>query len=94
MLFRSDIPLAYARTLPQSQQPDFGAVPLGNLPAQKNEPVGQKREPQKGKKAVTDAEIEQLDGQIQKAAAYDADIVPIMLEIRKALKWYQEKAGE
>ncbi len=89
-----DIPLAYARTLPQSQQPDFGAVPLGNLPAQKNEPVGQKREPQKGKKAVTDAEIEQLDGQIQKAAAYDADIVPIMLEIRKALKWYQEKAGE
>lgn len=23
-----DIPLAYARTLPQSQQPDFGAVPL------------------------------------------------------------------
>ncbi|RKJ19583.1 phage portal protein [bacterium D16-50] len=89
-----DIPLAYARTLPQSQQPDFGAVPLGNLPAQKNGPVGQKREPQKGKKAVTDAEIEQLDGQIQKAAAYDADIVPIMLEIRKALKWYQEKAGE
>lgn len=89
-----DIPLAYSKTLSQSQQPDFGAVPLGNLPAQKNGPVGQKREPQKEKKAVTDAEIEQLDGQIQKAAAYDADIVPIMLEIRKALKGYQEKAGE
>lgn len=89
-----DIPLAYAKTLSQNQRPDFGAAPLGNLPAQKNGPVGQKREPQKEKKAVTDAEIEQLDGQIQKAAAYDADIVPIMLEIRKALKGYQEKAGE
>lgn len=89
-----DIPLAYAKTLSQSQQPDFGAASLGNLPAQKNGPVGQKREPQKEKKAVTDAEMEQLDGQIKKADTYDADIVPIMLEIRKALKGYQEKAGE
>ncbi len=89
-----DIPLAYTKTLSQSQQPDFGSAPVGNLPAQKNGPAGQKREPQKEKKAVTDAEIEQLDGQIQKAAVYDADIVPIMLEIRKALKGYQEKAGE
>lgn len=89
-----DIPLAYAKTLSQSQQSDFGAAPLGNLSAQKNGPVGQKREPQKEKKVVTDDEIEQLDGQIQKAAAYDADLIPIMLEIRKALKGYQEKAGE
>ncbi len=89
-----DIPLAYAKTLSQSQQPDFGAAPLGNLPAQENGPVGQKREPQKEKKTVTDNELEQLDGQIQKAAVYDTDIVPVMLEIRKALKGYREKAGE
>ena len=43
---------------------------------------------------VTDEEIEQLDGQIQKAAVFDADIIPIMLEIRKALKGYREKEGE
>jgi len=89
-----DIPLAYAKTLSQSQQTDFGAAPLGNLSAQKNGPVGQKREPQNGKETITNTKIEQLDGQIQKAAACDADIVPIMLEIRKALKGYQEKAGE
>lgn len=89
-----DIPLAYAKTLSQSQQPDLGATPLGNLPAQENGPAGQKREPQKEKKTVTDNELEQLDGQIQKAAVYDTDIVPVMLEIRKALKGYREKAGE
>lgn len=41
-----DIPLAYTKTLPQSQQADFGVAPLGNLPAQKNGPVGQKRAPE------------------------------------------------
>ena len=89
-----DIPLTYTKTLLQSQQADFGAAPLGNLQTQGKGPVGQMREPQKEKKAVTDEEIEQFDGQIQKAAVYDVDIVPVMLEIRKALKEYQEKVGE
>ncbi len=89
-----DIPLAYAKTLSQGQQADFGATPLGSLTAQQNGSVGQKREPQGAERAATNGEIEQLDGQIQKAAVYDADIIPIMLEIRKALKGYREKAGE
>lgn len=67
--------------------------PLGNLPTKNDEPTGQKRDPQKAKKVVTDQEIEQLNEQIQKAAVIDADIVPIMLEIRKALNGYREKAG-
>ena len=72
----------------------LAAEPLGNLSVQNNEPTGQKREPQRQKRVVTDEEIEQLDGQIQKAAVFDADIIPIMLEIRKALKGYREKEGE
>ncbi len=89
-----DVPLAYARTLPQSQQADSGADPWGNPPAQPKWPGAPERGPQKAKKVVTDGEMDQLDGQIQKAAAGDGDIVPIMLEIRKALKGYQEKEGE
>ncbi len=89
-----DIPLAYTKTLSQSQQAGLAAEPLGSLSAQTNEPTGQKREPQRQKRVVTDEEIEQLDGQIQKAAVSDADIIPIMLEIRKALKGYREKEGE
>ena len=89
-----DVPLAYARTLPQSQQADSGADPWGNPPAQPKWPGAPERGTQKAKKVVTDGEMDQLDGQIQKAAAGDGDIVPIMLEIRKALKGYQEKEGE
>jgi len=89
-----DVPLAYARTLPQSQQADSGADPWGNPPAQPKWPGAPEMGPQKAKKVVTDGEMDQLDGQIQKAAAGDGDIVPIMLEIRKALKGYQEKEGE
>lgn len=88
-----DIPLAYAKTFPQSQQTGLEAEPL-EMPEQDNEPVSQKREPQRAKKVVTDGELEQLDGQIQKAVAMDVDIVPVMLEIRKALKGYREKEGE
>lgn len=88
-----DIPLAHAKTLSQSQQTGLMVEPLGNLPTKNNEPTGQNRDPQKAKKVVTDQEIEQLDEQIQKAAVIDADIVPIMLEIRKALNGYREKAG-
>lgn len=89
-----DIPLAYTKALSQSQQAGLVAEQLGNLSAQNNEPTGQKREPQRQKRVVTDEEIEQLDGQIQKAAVFDADIIPIMLEIRKALKEYREKESE
>ena len=89
-----DVPLAYTKTLSQSQQAGLTAESLGSLSVQNNEPTGQKREPQRAKRVATDGEIEQLDGQIQKAAVADADIVPIMLEIRKALKGYREKEGE
>ena len=89
-----DIPLAYTKMLSQSQQAGLAAGPLGSLSAQNNEPTGQKREPQRQKRVVTDEEIEQFDEQIQKAAVSDADIIPIMLEIRKALKGYREKEGE
>lgn len=89
-----DVPLAYARALPQSQQADSGTDPWGNPPAHPNGTGAPESRPQKAKSVVTDGEMDQLDGQIQKAAASDGDIVPIMLEIRKALKGYQEKEGE
>jgi capsid portal protein len=43
---------------------------------------------------VTDYEMEQLDGQIKKAEKDDSSLVPILLEIRKALGDYRTKAGE
>lgn len=89
-----DMPLAYAKTLSQTQQAGFTTDPLGNLLTQKSVPPGQNGAPQKAKGAVSDEEMEQLDDQIQKALVADADIVPVMLEIRKALQGYREKAGE
>lgn len=89
-----DMPLAYAKTLSQTQQAGFTTDPLGNLLTQKSVPPGQNGAPQKAKGAVSDGEMEQLDDQIQKALVADADIVPVMLEIRKALQGYREKAGE
>lgn len=89
-----DMPLAYAKTLSQSQQAGFTIDALGNLLTQKSVPPGQNGAPQKAKGAVSDGEMEQLDDQIQKALVADADIVPVMLEIRKALQGYREKAGE
>lgn len=89
-----DIPLAYSKTLSQSQQDGLGVAPLENLQSLKNLPDGQNREPQSTKRVVADEEIKQLDGQIQKALVVDSDIVPVMLEIRKALIGYREKAGE
>lgn len=88
-----DIPLAYAKTLPQSQQAGLEAVALENLASQERKPVGRKGGHQKDNGMAADGVLGQLDGQIQKAAAENADIVPIMLEIRKALKEYQGKAG-
>ncbi len=49
---------------------------------------------QDNKMVVTEGEMQQLDNQIQKAAFSDGDIVPVMLEIRKALMGYRQKAGE
>ncbi len=88
-----DIPLACSRTLSQGQQDNSGFGTMIEPPSQKNAPTGQDSGPQKAARGVSDEEMEQLDSQIQKAAAYDADIVPVMLEIRKALNGYREKAG-
>nr|WP_300663116.1 phage portal protein [uncultured Acetatifactor sp.] len=87
------IPLAYSKTLSQGQQADSGFGPLANMQPQRNMPTHLNSGPQEAAGGVTDGELEQLDGQIQKAASADADIVPIMLEIRKALNRYREKAG-
>lgn len=89
-----DIPIAYARTLSQSQQAASGMDSLVNPPLPKDAPTGQKRGSQEAKRVVADEEMEQLDGQIQKALVFDTGIVPVMLEIRKALIGYKEKAGE
>lgn len=88
-----DIPLACSRTLSQGQQANFGFGTMAEPPSQRNTPIGQDSGSQKAARGVSDEEMEQLDGQIQKAAAFDADIVPVMLEIRKALNGYREKAG-
>ncbi len=89
-----DIPLAYAKTISQTQQAGLVSEPLENLLTQKSVSPGQDSGSQEAKGTVSDGEMEQLDGQIQKALAADADIVPVMLEIRKALRGYREKAGE
>ena len=49
---------------------------------------------QQSKIMVSEDEMQQLDNQIQKASVRDKDILPVMLEIRKALIGYQQKAGE
>lgn len=45
-------------------------------------------------RVVSQSQIQQLDSQIQKASADDAELVPIMKEIRKALVEAREKVGE
>lgn len=45
-------------------------------------------------KTVTEEELAILDGQIKKAELNDAELVPIMKEIRNALGAYREKAGD
>lgn len=89
-----DIPLAYAKTLLQTQQAGLMSDSAENLLTQKAMSPGQNSESQEAKGTVFAGEMEQLDGQMQKALAADADIVPVMLEIRKALHGYREKAGE
>lgn len=89
-----NIPIALARIVSQSQMSDLGVNLLGNPSADNNAPVGQNTKPERQEKVVTDEEMEQLDGQIQKASADDPELVPIMREIRKALVEAREKAGE
>jgi PBSX family phage portal protein len=76
-----DIPLAYAKTLTQSQQMELGL----NLPGdvQTAEPTN--------KVVVTNEEMEQLDGQIEKAAGTgeDEELVAVMKSIRSALSEYR-----
>lgn len=90
-----DIPLAYSRTVTQNQlQAETGSMAGGNTLITENEPTGQNTKPQSNNKAVTEEELVVLDGQIEKAALNDAELVPIMKEIRRALGEYKEKAGE
>lgn len=90
-----DIPLAYAKTTSQGQlTQDFSVNPVGNPKTGINEPTGQNMKPQDNKTAVTESEMQQLDDQIQKAAASNGELIPVMLEIRKALMGYRQKAGE
>lgn len=49
---------------------------------------------QGNEKTVTEEELAILDGQIKKAELNDAELVPIMKEIRNALGAYREKAGD
>jgi PBSX family phage portal protein len=76
-----DIPLAYAKTLTQSQQMELGL----NLPGdvQTAEPTN--------KAVVTNGEMEQLDGQIEKAVGTgeDENLVAVMKSIRSALSEYR-----
>ncbi len=88
-----DIPLAYTKTFSQNQQTDLAAGLPRNLSTQDHGFADQMRDTQGTARAVTDREMEQFDEQIRKAAADDTDIIPVMLEIRKALSGYRGKAG-
>ncbi|MCD8150588.1 MAG: phage portal protein [Clostridiales bacterium] len=90
-----DIPLAYSKTVTQSQlQQDLNGGTVGNLPSSQKSTTGQNTVPQGQKQTVSEEEMQQLDNQIQKAAGADAELVPIMKEIRRALSAYREKAGD
>ena len=90
-----DVPLAYSRTVTQNQlQANLGAGAGEQLQTTGNEPTGQNTKPQGNEKTVTEEELAILDGQIKKAELNDAELVPIMKEIRNALGAYREKAGD
>lgn len=90
-----DIPLVYSKGTAQSPlQMDFGTDTVKQLQAAVNGLTGQNTEHEDDNKAVTDEELAILDGQIQKAALNDAELVPIMKEIRDALGEYREKVGD
>lgn len=89
-----DIPLACARNLSQSQiqgsEPDTSV----NTKSDVNAPVAEATAPEGQKQTVSGDAIQQLDSQIQKAEAEDAELVPIMRDIRKALINYREASHE
>ena len=90
-----NVPLAYSRTVTQSQlQANLGAGAGEQPQTTGNEPTGQNTKPQGNEKTVTEEELAILDGQIKKAELNDAELVPIMKEIRNALGAYREKAGD
>jgi PBSX family phage portal protein len=90
-----DIPLAYAKTTSQGQmQQEFSGNVLGNMQEGKIKSTEENTTYQQSKIMVSEDEMQQLDNQIQKASVRDKDILPVMLEIRKALIGYQQKAGE
>lgn len=89
-----DVPLAYTKTTSQGQPAqDSGANMVGKPKTGMNEPIGQDMKRQDNQTVVTAGEMQQLDDQIRKASASDGDIVPVMLEIRKALMGYRRKEG-
>lgn len=89
-----DIPLAYAKTTSQGQmQQEFSGNVLGNMQEGKIKSTEENTTYQQSKIMVSEDEMQQLDNQIQKASVRDKDILPVMLEIRKALIGYQQKAG-
>ena len=90
-----DIPLAYAKTTSQGQmQQEFSGNVLGNMQEGKIKSTEENTTYQQSKIMVSEDEMQQLDNQIQKASVRDKDILPVMLEISKALIGYQQKAGE
>lgn len=83
-----DVPLAYSRTVTQNQlQANLGAGAGEQLQTTGNEPTGQNTKPQGNEKTVTEEELAILDGQIKKAELNDAELVPIMKEIRNASQY-------
>lgn len=88
-----DIPLAYAKTTSQGQQQGFSGNVLENMQEGKNKSIDENTTHQQSKIVVSEDEMQQLDNQIQKVSVRDKDILPVMLEIRKALIGYQQKAG-
>ena len=67
---------------------------MGNMQEGKIKSTEENTTYQQSKIMVSEDEMQQLDNQIQKASVRDKDILPVMLEIRKALIGYQQKAGE
>lgn len=75
-------------------QQEFSGNVLGNMQEGKIKSTEENTTYQQSKIMVSEDEMQQLDNQIQKASVRDKDILPVMLEIRKALIGYQQKAGE
>ncbi len=91
-----DTPLAYSKTMPQGQLTQDSSVnPVGNLKTDVNEPTGQHMKRQDNKMVVTEGErCSSSTIRFRKPLFSDGDIVPVMLEICKALMGYRQKAGE